>query len=203
MSITNADVEALLKHADKVGLKPQPQKRGWGHMGAVLADASLQAGINYATVVEPRVRRLIDEWPDATTTSAFVARSQTDDVAATLRFKPDSKKMRTLRDLTDFMHEEGVETPEALAVELLDEGFLGRLRRVKGVGPKTVDYLSILTGSHDHVAVDSQIKAFVREAGCAAVTYKDVREIVVRAAAERGWTAGSLDAAIWKYRSTR
>src|SRR5690349_17714773 len=41
------------------------------HMGAILTDAFLQAGINYKRVVEPRVRR-IKSYPHAKTTSGFL-----------------------------------------------------------------------------------------------------------------------------------
>jgi hypothetical protein len=42
-------------------------------MGAVIADAVLQAGLNYRTVVAPRVERIAREYPEAATTSGFIA----------------------------------------------------------------------------------------------------------------------------------
>jgi len=33
------------------------------HMGAVIADATLQAGVRYATVVKPRIDRLLVQHP--------------------------------------------------------------------------------------------------------------------------------------------
>lgn len=170
-------------------------------MGAVLADAALQAGITYKTTVLPRVQELVRAWPEATTTSALVDRMRTEDVASVLDWKPDSKKMTTFQDLADFLLAEGVESTAQLNDSLGDESFRRRLRTVKGVGLKTVDYLSILTGSTEHVAVDSQLRAFVRSAGVLTSSYQDVRAAITEAAAVRGWTAGSLDAAIWTYQS--
>lgn len=170
-------------------------------MGAVVTDAALQAGVTYRTTVLPRVRKLVADWPEAITTSAFVERMQNDDVATALDWKPDSKKMTTLRDLADLLVREKVETTEDLQQALGDEGFRSRLRAVKGVGPKTVDYLGILTGSTEHVAVDSQLRAFVRDAGVSASDYDEVRKVIIDAAADRGWDAGALDAAIWAHQS--
>lgn len=172
-------------------------------MGAVLADASLQAGVRYATTVLPRVRRLLAEWPDAVTTSALIQRldDPTTPVASVLSWKSEGKKLSIFRALAGFLHAEGIETTSQLRESLADAAFRGQLRRIKGVGAKTVDYLSILTGSTDHAAVDSQLRAFARDAGVKATSYDDVRRAVLEAAAARGWAAGSLDAAIWAYQS--
>lgn len=101
-------------------------------MGAVIADAALQAGVTYRTTVLPRVRKLVADWPEAITTSAFVERMRTDDVATALAWKPDSKKMTTLHDLADLLIREKVETTDDLQQALGDEGFRSRLRAVKG-----------------------------------------------------------------------
>lgn len=64
---------------------------------------------------------------------------------------------------------------------------------------QTVDYLAILTGSTEHVAVDSQLRVFVRDAGVRASDYDEVRKVITDAAADRGWDPGALDAAIWAH----
>lgn len=113
------------------------------------------------------------------------------------------KKIDTLRDLTQFFIAEKIETPRELKGALQDESFCERLRSVKGIGPKTQDYLSILAGSNEHVAVDAQVNAFVRESGAQASGYEAVRTLIVEAAHERGWKPGDLDAAIWQFQSGR
>ena len=197
----SSDVALVLARLDELALEPSSGSRGWKHMGAVVADAALQAGVTYRTTVLPRVRKLVADWPEAITTSGFVERMRTDDVATALDWKPDSKKMTTLRDLADLLIREQVETTEDLQQALGDEGFRSRLRAVKGIGPKTVDYLAILTGSTEHVAVDSQLRAFVRDAGVSTSDYDEVRKVITDAAAERGWDAGAMDAAIWAHQS--
>ena len=46
---------------------------GYDHMGALLVDAALQAGIRYETVVWPRVTAVLEHYPEAQTTSEFRA----------------------------------------------------------------------------------------------------------------------------------
>lgn len=121
---------------------------------------------------------------------------RSEDIAAVLDWKPGSKKMNTLRDLVAILVAEGIETTSDLRESLEDDCFRGQLKAVKGVGPKTIDYLAILTGSSQDVAVDTQLRAFVREAGAAASTYEGVRGLVTEAAAARGWSPSALDAAI-------
>lgn len=50
-----------------------PLEASYLHMGATLTDAVLQAGVNYAHVVQPRVERVRSRYPEATTASAFLA----------------------------------------------------------------------------------------------------------------------------------
>lgn len=201
--VSTSDVTAILDRIDALGLKPGLSKRGWNHMGAVLSDAALQAGVSYRNTVRPRVEDLVTHWPDATTTSAFRELIASEDVAAVLRWKADGKKIVTLRALVDYLNEAEIETVSSLREALQREDFREDLRRsVKGVGPKTIDYLAILSGSEDDVAVDGQIRRFVRDAGVQARSYDQIRRLICEAAAVRGWSAGSLDAAIWTYQSS-
>ena|SRR5690625_4478535 len=197
----NKNIELVLAHIDELALEPYEQARGWDHMGAVIVDAGLQAGLTYRTTVLPRARNIVAHWPDATTTSTFVQRLDQEELAEILDWKPDGKKLQTIRDLAKFLAEEGIEEPNSLQHALNDDSFRKRLRRISGIGPKTVDYLGILTGSNSHVAVDSQLRAFVKDAGVVVSSYREVQEIIVAAAEARGWSPGALDAAIWSYQS--
>lgn len=201
--MTSSDVAAILARIDQLAIQPSIGSRGWSHMGAVLADASLQAGIRYNSTVLPRVKRLLAAWPDARTTSGLVERMRSEDVATVLNWQSESKKMNTLRDLVAILAAEGIETTSDLRQSLENDRFRRQLKAVKGVGPKTIDYLAILTGSSQDVAVDTQLRAFVRDAGAAASTYEDVRGVVTEAAAARGWSPSALDAAIWAYQTSR
>ena len=78
------------------------------------------------------------------------------------------------------------------------------LRRTPYVGAKTIDYITVLGGSVEHVPVDTHIKNFAKDAG---VTYWNdynrVSDLVKAAAKEYGCSTGALDAAIWGYMSTK
>lgn len=99
-------------------------------------------------------------------------------------------------------------TVEDLAVALFDEQSGPELRRsliqIKYVGPKTIDYIAVRSGSVDHVPVDMHIKGFVREAGVDyRANYDRVVDLVKETAKAGGWSTGALDAAIWRYMSDR
>lgn len=199
-------VDLLLAHVDRLGLTPQPVTRGWDHMGAIICDAGLQARANYTRTVLPRVTDLVQLWPAATTTAAFIAQLATNDLGAALRWR-GPKKLLLIENLAAVMNIEGVQTPADLAAAYADESaataFATKLRQIRGVGPKTVNYLAILAGSKQYVAVDQHLRAFVHEAGVMSLTNEEVRHLYVVAATERGWTPGDLDAAVWAYRATR
>lgn len=192
----SVDVYRLLTYIDQLGLQPHPAVRGWAHMGAVICDAGLQAGINYTTVVLPRLRRLIELWPTASTTSAFVSYLATKDLSAVLQWR-GQKKLAVISALADALQAANLETTTDLGAAYVDDqaaaALASSLRMVNGVGRKTIDYLAILVGSDQHVAVDQHLRAFARQAGITNLSYEELRGLYVAAARRRGWTPGALD----------
>jgi hypothetical protein len=79
------------------------------HMGATLGDAVLQRGIDYKSVVEPRIKRLLAAYSEATTTSAF-ARVVTELGAAQVLDWSEGQKPQTMTALINLPLENGVET---------------------------------------------------------------------------------------------
>src|SRR4051812_46057509 len=57
------------------------------HVGAVLAESALQAGLNYKAVVVPRVQRFVKEYPSASTVSGLTALLKSGDIATVLGIK--------------------------------------------------------------------------------------------------------------------
>ncbi len=174
-------------------------------MGAVLVDASLQAGVGYRTTVRPRVVHLMSAWPDANTTSGMASRLLNEDVAVVLRWR--GKKLVTLLGLVDAMQDLRVETVDDLKARLTNQGTLeatvSRLSQVKGVGPKTLDYLGILVGLTDQAAIDIHLRRFGEEAGVQGLRYDQLQGVLAAVAKQRTWDVGALDAAIWDYMSNR
>lgn len=200
------DVVKVVDLVEKVGLDLQASKRMWDHMGALIVDAALQPRTRYRTTVWPRARKVYSDWPDARTTTGFRARLKAVDLPTYLAWSATSPKMKKIYDLTAVMEELGIDTVGELADRICDpdkeKETRDALRRVRNVGPKTLDYIAILAGSSNHIAVDQHVTAFVRDAGAQTRTYDEVESTVRAAASELGCSPGTLDAAIWKFMSS-
>ncbi|TCJ95722.1 hypothetical protein [Nocardia alba] len=199
------DVGMVVGFVRSVGLEPREVERRWDHLGGVIVDASLQPRTKYKAVVLPRVRKVISEWPDAVVLSGFRRRLESDDLAEFLGWRRTSRKLAVITGLTAALHAFEIETVHELAA-CYDSGdreqqMRHALRQVKGVGPKTVDYIAILTGSTGHVAVDMHVAGFVRDAGVHCRDYRVINALITQASVELGCSAGALDAAIWNYMS--
>lgn len=175
-------------------------RHGYHHMGATISDTVLQAGLNYRHVVEPRVRRLIVEYPEARTTSDFQELLAFHGLKTLLRWN-DSEKPRRIMEMTWFFSTEGLQTESMVCQWLYKPGNANLLLQLKGVGPKTVDYLKMLVGIPS-IAVDRHIKKLVNNIGLQYKHYEDIQKVVGLAADHLGVDLNSFDWAIWSYLST-
>ena len=165
-------------------------------MGAVLTDAVLQAGLNYNQVVLPRVLRVLDTYPKAATTSGFLNVLEAKGYQEVLNWNDEEKPAR-LKRLATFLKDRNVETVGDLKTWLARPESRKELLGIKGVGPKTADYVPILAGLPS-VAVDRHIERFCAGAG---IERKTIRKSVKEAATELGVDEGCLDYSIWFYMS--
>ena len=173
-----------------------PGEPTYNHMGALLTDAVLQAGLNYEKVVHPKALRVRDNYPEAATTSGFLNVLEERGYQEVLQWNDEVKPDRVKR-LATFLQNRNVEKVEDLKVWLTRPESRKELREIKGVGPKTADYLPILAGLPS-VAVDRHIVRFCAEAG---IDKKGIRKAVKEAAAELDIDEGCLDYSIWFYMS--
>jgi len=173
----------------------------YNHMGATIADAILQAGTTYATVVEPRVNSILKTYPDARTTTAFRDLLERVGVKEVLSWKDDEKPNRVLA-LTEFLLAKGIDTEEELRNWISSEQNREKIQVVHGVGPKTADYLGILVGIQT-AAVDRYVYRLLEEAGLGTLSYADAREILNLAADSLGVERARFDHSIWKHMSQR
>lgn len=207
MDPTADNVTRLIAHINALGLEPKEEERKWGHMGALITDAALQPRTNYQTTVWPRANKVWREWPDADTLSGFLKRLDAEDLPSFLKWRRSSPKLPKIQHTAMALDELGVETVADLATRFRDPVLEAEtrktLRRVKHVGPKTLDYIAILTGSNNHVAVDQHVQAFVADAGVPGLDYDSIGSLVKATADEMGFSPGALDAAIWNHMSTR
>lgn len=170
------------------------------HMGSLITDAVLQAGIDFESVVRPRVER-IRRHREAATTSGFLTLLRSRGVNAVLDWR-GGRKPGTVLEITELLAAEGVDTAGQLKRWLGIGRNRRRLRLVNGVGPKTVDYVQTLVGIPT-VAPDLHLKRFLKAAGVVAAGYDEERKILLDVAARLRVPADHLDYTIWKYMSGR
>jgi hypothetical protein len=171
----------------------------YGHMGATITDSILQAGVNYRTVVEPRVRQVLHKYPEAKTSTAFLSVIEYYGAGGVLSWR-HPEKPRRVHVLTSYFVSMNVQTEACLRELLLDTGRCEELLKIKGIGPKTVDYLKRFAGI-SAVAVDRHLRRFIYSAGVRRAAYDEVRLVVAYAADLLRVPRCSLDHAIWTYLS--
>jgi 3-methyladenine DNA glycosylase/8-oxoguanine DNA glycosylase len=171
------------------------RRTSYGHMGATLGDAVLQAGLNYETVVRPRVRQIMSDFPEATTASAFLDVIRRVGPETVLRWN-HAEKPRRLSALVTLLAETGVETEPILAQWLSSSENRSRIMSIPGIGPKTVDYLAILAGA-ESVAVDRHILRVVELVSGQHVTYQQASQMVVSASVLLNCSPSTLDGVLW------
>ena len=172
----------------------------YAHMGALLTDAVLQAGIAYETVVKPRVMRVARDERTRTTTG-FLEALMANGAERLLHWR-GKRKIATLEGLARMLAEERVEEVDDLKHWLAGAESSERLRTIHGVGPKTIDYVRILAGC-ETVAPDVRIRAFLEQAGIPPWDYEKARSVVAEAARLLGVAERTLDHSIWAFGSAK
>lgn len=151
-----------------------------------MADTALQAGLNYATVVRPRVDNLIAAFPDASSISELQQLLSKTPATVLLRWSHPDKVSRFL-DLVGLCAVCSVETLDDFQRWVITTAAVTKLRAIHGIGPKSIDYLRMLSG-HAAVPMDRHLFRFVAFAGVCTKNY----EIAQRAFTD-GCTMAGLD----------
>ena len=167
------------------------------HVGAILADASLQAGLNYKTVVRVRVDRIVAQFPEAATLTGTFQIIAAEGATYFLNWHHHTKVERFVY-LAELLRSEEVDDFDQLRSWLQNAKCRVKLRAIHGIGPKTVDYLCGLVGL-DYVAVDRHIRTFANDAGVAAADYDFLQTVMSYAADLLGVSRRHFDASIWAY----
>lgn len=200
-----SDAHSLLAYMDQIGLDGAVQvTRYQQHMGGLIVDSALQRQNRYAATVAPRVSELIAAWPDADTTTGFRRRLDTgglDGLGKVIRW-PKPRRLEQIRSTAELFHQKDIDTVPMLSKKLA-EGCVDRdqlrrdLDRIKYIGPKTLDYIDILAGLNDSVAIDSRIEKAATRAGIGNLRYSHLEAVLRHAAGLRDWRVGDLDAVLW------
>lgn len=166
------------------------------HMGAILADSVLQAGLNYMTVVRPRVLNILQMYPQADTISVLLKLIQKNRTGEFLSWQHHEKVAR-FQDLVAFLKDWGIEDAQDLRNNLTSEHFCSQVQSVNGVGPKTVDYMACLVGV-DSIAVDRHVRTFAKAVGVENNDYHFLRRSFCCAADLLELPRREFDAWLWR-----
>jgi hypothetical protein len=205
----------LAEHALKLADFEMVEELGlpYNHMGATITDAVLQAGLRYETVVWPKVQHVMEAFPEAATTSGFLAVLRERGGEEVVHWT-HPEKLGPMEAVAELFFAEGVETEADLRGWLCGDGGAGagreapdcranvaKLAAVRGMGPKTIDYFKILCGEQDTAAVDLRLMRFLEQASVQTRDYEQARAAIAEPAALLGVSAARLDHSIWTYMS--
>ncbi len=169
------------------------------HIGAKLADATLQRGVNYERTVRRRVERMVDEYPEAGTTSGLLRLLKKVGAPTMLQMAAGAKP-HTFLWLAKELAAREIDTVSELTIFLSDRWHANSLRRVKGVGPKTVSFLKLVVGL-DAVAVDMHVLAALKAAGVPPCDPSEAEQLLTLVARRLGMSVSEVDALIWQHQS--
>lgn len=175
------------------------------HVGRVIVDAVLQVGHSYEGQVRKRVE-YIKNYDEATTVSGFLRILKELGINELLDFNSPAMEMDLLA-VGNFFTKRGIETYSELKEWLRSEdnrdSLLSERSGLGGnstfrVADKTADYFRVLVCHWDAVAVDSNIKAILENAGIKSeYNYKEMRAIIQLASLEMNLRPIDLDASIY------
>jgi len=175
------------------------QRTPYNHMGATIIDSILQAGLNYKTVVYPRVKKLIISYPDYKTTCDFLILIQTIPLTNLINWT-NEVKINRIKELSWFLYNNSIETEANLAIWLEDYKNKQRLKQINGIGNKTIDYLTMLSGK-PAIAIDRHLFKYLEYAGVIVKSYEEANKIYSYVANKLNMTFYELDKKIWTYMS--
>lgn len=133
------------------------------NMGATIIDCILQAGMNYERAVKPRVTKFRQEYFSVKTTSDFYNLISQNPLEQIINWK--GVKVERIKTLTELFIKEKIETEFQLKDWLNNDSNVLKLLRLNGIKDKTIDYLKILTGDENTIAMDVHLQNFIKTYG--------------------------------------
>jgi len=173
------------------------QRTPYYHMGATITDSILQAGLNYRTVVYPRVANLLTNFYDYKSTTDFIILFQTIPLGKLINWRNEQKLNRII-ETSWLLYNNQVENEDQLSTWLSDHKNINTLSEIKGIGPKTIDYLKMLSGQQA-IAIDRHLFKFIELAGVVVKTYDEAHILYCNVAKKLNIQKYELDKKIWSY----
>lgn len=172
------------------------QRTPYYHMGATITDSILQAGLNYRNVVYPRVANLLTNFYEYKTTTDFIILFQTIPLGKLINWRNELKLNRIIQT-SWLLYNDQVENEDQLSTWLNDNN-INKLLEIKGIGPKTIDYLKMLSGQQA-IAIDRHLFKFIELAGVIVRTYDEAHALYCNVAKKLNIPKYELDKKIWSY----
>lgn len=173
----------------------------YDHIGALFTDIILQAGLNYNSVVKPRVNRVMHTFPQANNLQNLQLVIEQHSIEEVIKWSHPVKIERFL-DLLNFCEKREINSCSDLKIFLRNNDNRILFLSVKGLGPKTLDYTMKLL-DFDTIAVDRHIIGFLELAGLKHKDYEITKKTFEFAADLLEISRSSLDETIWYYMSTK
>ena len=157
--------------------------------------------------MKPRIDRIRAQYPDARTTSSVLLLLKSIPATEFLNWNEKDHSERfsrtqRFRRVLDLFATERIEVEADLKIWLSQESNLLKLRFIKGIGPKTIDYFKILVGIAGS-AIDMHLLNFLKLAGLTPRGYRDA-QVIINATADRFSVNQSLfDHSIWQFMRKR
>jgi len=102
--------------------------------------------------------------------------------------------------LSWFFYDNQIENEDHLALWMNNKNNLLKLAQIEGVGPKTIDYLKMLSGNQA-IAVDRHLFKFLELADITIETYQEANAIYCKAAETLKISQYELDRKVWLFMS--
>ncbi|MDZ7775289.1 MAG: hypothetical protein U5L09_06575 [Bacteroidales bacterium] len=169
------------------------------HLGAVLTDIVLQAGLNYKTVVLPRVLRVYKSFNDAHNLESLISTIDEIGLENFLNWKNELKLIR-FQSIIEYLINNSIQTTNELLVHLNNETNLKSFLSIQGIGNKTIDYFFKLMHV-ETIAVDRHILNFLNQANVNYNNYYNAKRIVEFTADMLNVSRRDIDYSIWNYMS--
>ena len=170
--------------------------RVYDHLGALLADLSLQAGVHYDHVVRPRVNSILVRFPRTRALTGLRTAVSEIGVEEYLQWR-GQEKIGLFQALLALVWRNRLETVEELSLWCGGDT-RATLLRLPRFGAKSFDYLRLLCG-FECIPLDRHIVRFLELAGldCGSMGYGEMQDILLAACQNIGLEPYKAERGLW------
>lgn len=169
------------------------------HLGAVLTDIILQAGLNYNTVVFPRVINVFNNFDRASDLNGLTDIINDIGLEKLLNWK-NEVKIKRFQSVLEYLKNNSIQTTTELLIHLSYKDNVKNFLSIPGIGNKTIDYFFKLMHL-ETIAVDRHIIQFLTLANIDFHNYQTAKKIVEYTADILNISRRDIDYSIWHYMS--